>query len=101
MVRLPAERALNGDQAMQGTSIRQLGLAKNSWMAARQRPAAAPSQYLGTRPVLGFAFICSQAWRMLSGVVPARMLVPSSTVTGRSVLLRRVRQGIPRAVVSS
>ena len=38
---------------------------------------------------------------MQSGSSPTRTLVPCSTVTGRSVLLRSVRQGTPRTVVSS
>ncbi len=33
--------------------------------------------------------------------VPTMTLVPSVTVTGRSVFSRKVRQGTPRAVVSS
>ena len=36
-----------------------------------------------------------------SGSDPTSVLVPSRTVTGRSVLSRRVRHGIPSMVVSS
>lgn len=38
---------------------------------------------------------------ILPGSFPTRILVPSLTVIGRSVLSRSVRQGIPRMVVSS
>ena len=51
------------------------------------------------RPSLGSDLDSAQARRMLSRLVPARRLVPSSIVMGRSVLSRRVRQGTPRAVV--
>jgi hypothetical protein len=38
---------------------------------------------------------------MVSGSLPTRVFVPCSTVIGRSVFSLRVRQGTPRAVVSS
>ena len=38
---------------------------------------------------------------MPAGLVPATMLVPLETVTGRSVLFLSVRHGTPRMVVSS
>ena len=38
---------------------------------------------------------------ILAWLVPQMTLVPSVTVTGRSVFSRRVRQGTPSTVVSS
>ena len=47
-------------------------------------------------------FNCLMACRTMAAFdVPARTLVPSEIVTGRSVLFRRVTQGMPNIVVSS
>src|SRR5437867_728954 len=66
-----------------------------------RRAAALPSQNFGMRPAFGLLFIWFHARRTVLFRVPARMFVPSSIVTGRSVLSRSVWQGTPRAVVSS
>src|SRR5665809_48824 len=66
------------------------------------RSAALPSHFSGTLPATGGADKARlPASRMACLPVPIRRLVPSLQVTGRSVVLRRVRQGIPSAVVSS
>ena len=66
------------------------------------RLAVRPSPRWGIWPVLPpLHRIFSASATMVAGSVPARRLVPSSTVTGRSVLSRIVMQGTPSAVVSS
>src|SRR5262249_2063370 len=70
--------------------------------AAATRSAACPSQSSGTRPGLARPARTSvAAATALAGSVPTSWLVPTSTVTGRSVFSRSVRQGTPSAVVSS
>jgi hypothetical protein len=44
---------------------------------------------------------CRAIETMASGFVPISRLVPWVNVTGRSVLLRKVRHGMPNTVVSS
>ena len=66
------------------------------------RSAAWPSHRCGTRPRLARPVrISLAARRMPFGLMPPRPFVPSLTVIGRSVLSRTVRQGMPKAVVSS
>lgn len=51
--------------------------------------------------VRGLVVIALAADKILSGLVPASMLAPTATVSGRSVLSRRVTQGTCRMQVSS
>src|SRR5215472_435382 len=66
------------------------------------RRAAPPSQPSGIPPRLPAPFkIFRTSARIVPGSDPTTMFVPWVTVTGRSVLSRSVRQGIPSTVVSS
>src|SRR5882672_11377161 len=67
------------------------------------RSAARPSHNSGARAEgeCPSAMIASAAATMRSGSSPTSWFVPCSTVIGRSVFSRSVRQGTPRAVVSS
>ena len=63
--------------------------------------AALPSQSSGTLPAFLNPFLKRPNSRRIPSLdVPAKIFVPSVIVIGLSVLLRRVKQGIPRAVVS-
>src|SRR5664280_1899048 len=65
------------------------------------RAPARPSHNAGHR----FGHPLASTWRAAastrSGDRPTTWLVPSVTVTGRSVFSRKVRHGTPRTVVSS
>ena len=75
---------------------------KWSSIASTIRSAACPSQSGGTAPGGSCAASSSAGTSAIrSGASPSRTFVPSSTVTGRSVLSRSVKHGIPRNVVSS
>src|SRR2546429_1188314 len=66
------------------------------------RFAVWPSQRGGMRPALPFpASVSRAAATILPGSVPTSRFVPWEMVMGRSVFSRSVRQGTPRAVVSS
>src|SRR6267142_6619713 len=66
------------------------------------RSAAGPSQNGGVLPLLPSPRrTCSVAAAILEGFVPTSTFVPWEIVIGRSVFSRRVKQGTPRAVVSS
>src|SRR5207302_10313624 len=70
--------------------------------SATMRSAALPSHRGGRRArLLRPSSILNASSFTFSGSVPATMLVPSSTVIGRSVFSRTVMHGTPSAVVSS
>src|SRR5215216_8078190 len=86
---------------VQNSHQRELGA--NSSSASRIRSDVWPSQRGGWRNAF-FAepFSAAVAALIIFVVsVPTTTLVPISTVMGRSVFSRSVRQGMPRAVVSS
>ena len=72
--------------------------ANHKFVPPRVRPRAA--EFLRLVVEL-FSKISNAACLILSGFVPTSWFVPSSMVIGRSVFSRKVRHGIPSAVVSS
>src|SRR6266568_1727531 len=65
------------------------------------RSAVWPSHSAGRRDGCRARRICSAQRRIRSGSSPTRRLLPSVTVTGRSVFSRSVMHGTPSTVVSS
>ena len=66
------------------------------------RSAVRPSQNRGAQGLgRGIDAASRQPSTIRSGSRPTMRLTPVSTVTGRSVLSRRVRQGTPSTVASS